>query len=113
MLERLIKALSNFVKGSALDHSPFAIHEIYVYQLALSTSILPIADLSFLDHSSLDNPVSAELVQSLYRHVLVWGMLTATAIVVVCLLEVFGAIITHAPAISSLWPFLFLKACAI
>ena len=68
-LQHLVKFCGRFVEASCLDEGAFPIDKVNIQKLSLTSRIFPVADVSFLDDTRLDYPVSAELVKSLDWHV--------------------------------------------
>lgn len=68
-LKHLVQFCGRLVEASRLDEGPFSVDKVDIQKLSLTSRIFPVADVSFLDDTSLDHPVCAELVKSLDRHV--------------------------------------------
>ena len=60
--ERVGHLFSGLIEPGRLDEGAFAINQVHVAKLALATSVLPVADLTFLDYTRLNAPVCGELV---------------------------------------------------
>jgi len=76
-LKHLIQLGCCLIETCSLDEGTFAINQIDRHDCALATGILPRAHLGFLDESGLDDPVCAELIESLDWHVgISWQLLT-------------------------------------
>ena len=70
LLDSLVEACGCVVEGCGLDDGLFAINEVNVDKLTLTSRIRPVPHVTFLHDSCLDHPVLTEVIQHLDWHVL-------------------------------------------